>query len=134
MEKERYYEIIPKDNDPEVASVLDFITDKAKRQFDYAGLEKGFNLIADPDFFLFNTLVVLANKQDKLHFIGQTHAEFILSGYMIEFAALQKLVDEIEQKCNIEVFAMGMAADLMFSQGWHPSDVLTNISQLLAGR
>lgn len=134
MEKDRYYEIIPKDNDSEVASVLDFITDKAKRQFDYAGLEKGFNPIADPDFFLFNTLVVLANKQDKLHFIGQTHAEFLMSGRMIEMGDIKKLVDEIEQKCNVEVFAMRMATDLMFSQGWLPSDVLTNISQFLAGR
>lgn len=134
MEQERYYKITPKDNDPEVAVVLDVITDKAKRQFDYAALEKGFNPIADPDFFLFQTLVVLANKQDKMQFIGKTHAEFIMSGYMIEFATLQKLVDEIEQKCNIEVFAMGMAANQMFGQGWPPAAVLTTISQLLDGR
>lgn len=134
MEQERYYKIIPKDNDPEVAEVLDFITDTAKRQFDYSALEMAFNPIADSDFFLFQILVVLANKQNKTHFIGQTHVEFLMSGRMIEMGDIKKLVDEIEQKCNIEVFAMGMAADLMFNQGWPPLDVLTNISQLLAGR
>ena len=134
MEQERYYKIIPKDNDPEVAKVLDFITNTAKRHFDYYAMEKSFNPIADPDFFLFQTLVVLANKQNKVHFIGQTHVEFLMSGRMIEMGDIKKLVDEIEQKCNIEVFAMGMATDLMFNQGWPPLDVLTNISQLLAGR
>lgn len=134
MEQERYYRIIPKDNDPEVAAVLNYITDTAKRQFDYPALEKGFNPIADPDFFLFHTLIMLANKQDKTHFIGQTHAEFLMSGYAIEMNMLKKLVDEIERKCNVEVFAMGMAADLMFKQGWPPLSVLINISQLLAGR
>lgn len=84
MEQERYYRIIPKDNDPEVAEVLDFITNTAKRQFDYPALEKEFNPIVDPDFFLFQCLVVLANKQDKTHFIGQTYAEFLMSGRMIE--------------------------------------------------
>jgi len=57
-----------------------------------------------------------------------------MSGYMIEMKVLKKLVDEIEHKCNVEVFALGMVTDLMFHQGWPPSDVLTSISQLLAGR
>ena len=69
MEQELYYRIIPKDNDPEVAEVLDFITNTAKRHFDYSAMEKVFNPIADSDFFLFQTLVVLANKQNKVHFI-----------------------------------------------------------------
>lgn len=72
MSENGYYKITPKDNDPEVANVLDLITNSAKRRFDYGALENAFIQISDSDFFLSHTLVVLSSKQDKLHFIDQT--------------------------------------------------------------
>ena len=40
---EKYYEIIPKDDDPEVAIVLDRITDSAKKKIDFNALEEALN-------------------------------------------------------------------------------------------
>ena len=131
MDSEIYYEIIPKDNDPEVAEVLDFITNRAKTQFNYQEMANAFNPVVDPDFFLFQCLIVINQKSGKEKLLGETFNEFIFKGFMMELEQLKTFMSEIEHKCNLEAFAMGMAADLMFHQGWRPSDVLINIKQLL---
>ena len=131
MDSEIYYEIIPKDNDPEVAEVLDFITNRAKTQFNYKEMSELFNPIVDPDFFLFQCLIVINQKKGKEKLLGETFNEFIFKGFMMELEQLKTFMSEIEDKCKLEAFAMGMAADLMFHQGWRPSDVLINIKQLL---
>ena len=128
--EERYYKIIPKDNDPEVALVLDYITDSAKRHFNYKQMEEDLNPVIDPDFFLFQMLVAINTKQ-VTKVLGETFNEVLMLGFIIEMEELQRIAKEIEDNCKMEPFVMGMAADLMFNQGWHPADVLVNMSQLL---
>lgn len=133
METEKYYKIIPKDNDPEVAKVLDFITNSAKKRFDYEKMANAFNPVVDHDFFLFQNILVNNTKEGKEKLLGETFNEFIMSGVVMEVSQLQGFMKQIEESCKLESFAMGMATDLMFHQGWHPQDVLTNITQLLGG-
>lgn len=130
MADDKIYKIIPKDKDPEVAFVLDYITDSAKRRFNYSELEEAFNPVVDPDFFLFQMLVAINTKQ-VTKILGQTYFEFITMGYMMEMSDLEKFAKVIEDNCKMEPFVMGMAADLMFHQSWPPCDALVNVMQLL---
>lgn len=130
MASDKLYKIIPKDNDPEVAIVLDYITDSAKRRFDYKSMEEALNPVIDPDFFLFQMIVAINTKRIT-QVLGETFNEVLMMGYMIEMEQLQMLAKEIEDNCKMEPFVMGMAADLMFHQGWKPSDALINVMQLL---
>lgn len=125
------YQVIPKDNDPDVASVFDFITNRAKRQFDYSNLEQMFEPVVDPDFFLFQNLVVNGAKESKMRLFSETFFEFMGMGYMIDQDKLQAIMTEIEKSCGFEAYVMSIVADLMFHQGWSPTDAHFSVIQLL---
>lgn len=125
------YQVIPKDNDPDVASVFDFITNRAKRQFDYSNLEQMFEPVVDPDFFLFQNLVVNGAKESKMRLFSETFFEFMGMGYMIDQDKLQAIMTEIEKSCGFEAYVMSIVADLMFHQGWNPTDAHFSVIQLL---
>ncbi len=130
MADDKIYKIIPKDKDPEVAIVLDYITDSAKRHFNYKQMEEDLNPVIDPDFFLFQILVAINTKRIT-QVLGETFNEVLMLGYIIEMEELQRIAKEIEDNCKMEPFVMGMAADLMFNQGRAPCDALINVMQLL---
>lgn len=134
MNSNSLYQVIPKDNDPDVASVLDFITNCAKRHFDYSNLEQIFEPLVDPDFFLFQNLVVNGAKQDKIRLFSETFFEFMQKGYMVVQDKLQEIMTDIENNCGYEAYVMSIAADLMFHQGWSPADAHLSVMQLLSNR
>ena len=61
---EKYYEIIPKDDDPEVAIVLDRITDSAKEKMIAARTDK--NLYISIRLFAFMLLDLQTRKRKSI--------------------------------------------------------------------
>lgn len=128
---ERYYDIIAKDNDPEVARVLDRITDSAKTRFEYENLKSAFEPYADADFFVYETLCKLNAGQSVELIAGQFFAELTMTGMATEFDDIKLVVQEIKDKCGIEVFVLGIAGEMMFGQNHSPTHVLLSIEKLL---
>lgn len=128
---ERYYDIIAKDNDPQVAMVLDRITDRAKTRFEYEKLESAFGPYADADFFVYETLCKLNAGQSVDLIAGRFFAELMMTGMVTGLDDIKQVVQEIKDKCGIEIFVLGIAGDMMFGQNLPPTDVLLSIENLL---
>lgn len=80
---------------------------------------------------MYETLCKLNAGQSVELIAGQFFAELAMTGMATEFDDIKRVVQEIKDKCGIEVFVMGIAGDMMFGQNHSPTDVLLSIEKLL---
>ena len=129
---EKYYEIIPKDDDPEVAIVLDRITESAKKKIDFNALEEALNPYLDPDFFVYETLCSLNNNETPQVIAARFFAESLMQGFVPgnkDFFV--DIVQRITDNCKVEIYVLQLAATMMFTDGCNPAMVLVNLERLL---
>lgn len=128
---EKYYEIIPKDDDHEVAIVLDRITDSAKRRIDFKAFEESIGPYIDPDFFVYETLCRLNNNETPEIIAARTCAEVMMQGFVLDEKFIIETVNSINDNCQVELYALKLACSLMFADGADPMMVLANLERML---
>lgn len=128
---EEYYEVIPKDDDPEVAIVLDRITDSAKRRIDYKTLEETMVPYIDPDFFVYETLCHLNNNETSEVIATRSFSEIMMQGFMLDKDYILEVVNSIKDNCQIEMYVLQLAGSMIFADGADPMMVLASLEGML---
>ena len=129
---EKYYEIIPKDDDPDVAIVLNRITDSAKKRIDFKALEETMEQYIDPDFFVYEALCHLNNNETPEIIAARTFTEMMMQGFVPDSQDfIIEAVNSINDNCQVEMYALQLAGSLMFADGADPMMVLANIDRML---
>ena len=128
---ETYSEIVPKDDDPDVAIDLDRITDSAKKRIDFKALEDAIGPYFDPDFFVYETLCHLNNNERPEIIAARTCAEVMMQGFVLDEKFIIEAVNSINDNCQVELYALKLACFLMFAYGADPMMVLANLERML---
>ena len=130
--EEKYYEIIPKDDDPEVAIVLDRITDSAKKRIDFSALEEALEPFIDSDFFVYETLCRLNNNEEPEIIAASTLAEIMMQGFVPDNQDfIAEAINNIKDNCKVEMHVLQLAGSMIFAHGDNPIIVLANIERFL---
>lgn len=130
--EEKYYEIIPKDDDPEVAIVLDRITDSAKKRIDFSTLKEALEPFIDSDFFVYETLCRLNNNEEPEIITASILAEIMMQGFVPDNQDfIAEAINNIKDNCKVEMYALQLAVTMIFAHGDNPTMVLANLERFL---
>lgn len=123
--------IIPKDRDPEVAKVFDYITNRAKTKINYSSFEEGVGKDFDADFMLYEIISLLMSGDSVNLVAAKINNDLMMQGFHFKNDSLISFVEEVKSKCGLEMLGFNIACDNLFGHNSHPDDVLIQMMLFL---
>ncbi len=111
--------------------IWDYITNSAKRRFDYSTLEEQFSFDSDwADIILWDVIVGFAGGKKKDIIALEIHTKLIGPQVNWEVKNILQFLDDKEKLFQLEILASRMATE-MFYNGGKPAIILTEMTRLL---